>query len=127
MLALIALQLAVAQPALRPAPRATVQPRVTAVNLITRKQAMLADADKLLAQAGKLRDANRSAGKMTHAEVDAAVKALQDERDSISEMGEIDALHLQQAMDRMSKAMETLSNMMKKASETSNGIVQNLK
>jgi hypothetical protein len=127
MLALIALQLAVAQPALRPAPRTTVQPRQTEVNLITRKQAMLGDADKLLAQAGKLRDANRSAGKMTGAEIDAAVEALKNQRDSISQMGEMDALQMQQAMDRMSKMMATLSNIMKKSSETSQTIVQNLK
>lgn len=127
MLALIALQLAVAQPALRPAPRTTVQPRVTEVNLITRKQAMLADTDRLLAQAGKLRDANRSAGKMTDAEIDAAAEALKNQRDSISQMGEMDSLQMQQAMDRMSNMMATLSNIMKKASETSNTITQNLK
>lgn len=127
MLALIALQLAVAQPALRPAPRTTVVPRVTEVNLVTRKQAMLSDADRLLAQAGKLRDANRSAGKMTDAQIDAAVEALKNQRDSISQMGEMDSLQLQQAMDRMSKAMSTLSNIMKKSSETSQTIIQNLK
>ena len=127
MLALIALQLAVAQPALRPAPRTTVVPRVTEVNLVTRKQAMLSDADRLLAQAGKLRDANRSAGKMTDVQIDAAVEALKNQRDSISQMGEMDSLQLQQAMDRMSKAMSTLSNIMKKSSETSQTIIQNLK
>ena len=127
MLALIALQLAVAQPVLRQAPRIAVQPRVTDVNLVNRKQAMLADSDKLLAQAGKLRDANRSAGKMTDAEIDAAVEALKNQRDSISQMGEMDALQMHQAMDRMSKAMSTLSNIIKKASETSNTITQNLK
>jgi hypothetical protein len=127
MLALIALQLAATQPDLRPAPRTMVHPRVTTASLVTRKQAMIADADRLLAQAGKLRDANRSAGKMTDAEIDSAVEALRNQRDSISEMGEMDALQMQQAMDRMSKAMSTLSNIMKKASETSQTIIQNMK
>lgn len=45
----------------------------------------------------------------------------------MSEMGETESLRLQMAMDRMSKMMSTLSNLMKKASETSSGIIQNLK
>lgn len=48
-------------------------------------------------------------------------------RDSMSEMGEAESLRLQMAMDRHSKFMSTLSNLLKKMSETSSGIVQNLK
>jgi hypothetical protein len=47
--------------------------------------------------------------------------------DSMSEMGEMESLRLQMAMDRMSKMMSTLSNLLKKASETSTAITQNLK
>ena len=42
-------------------------------------------------------------------------------------MDETEALRLQMAMDRVSKLMSTLSNLMKKAADTQNAIVQNLK
>jgi hypothetical protein len=47
--------------------------------------------------------------------------------DSMSEMGEMESLRLQMAMDRMSKLMTMLSNLLKKASDTSQTITQNLK
>jgi hypothetical protein len=47
--------------------------------------------------------------------------------DSLSEMGEMESLRLQMAMDRLSKLMSTLSNLMKKSSETAEAILQNLK
>jgi hypothetical protein len=47
--------------------------------------------------------------------------------DSLSEMGEMESLRLQMAMDRRSKLMSTLSNLLKKISDTSSGITQNLK
>lgn len=47
--------------------------------------------------------------------------------DSISEMGEMDQLRLQMYTDRRSKAMEALSNVMKKQSETASTITSNLK
>lgn len=56
-----------------------------------------------------------------------AEASLKGSLDSLSEMGEMEALRLQMAMDRMSKLMSTLSNLMKKASETSAGIIANLK
>lgn len=63
-------------------------------------------------------------------ELDAA-RALQDEArqalDALSEMGEMESLRLQMAMDRLSKLMSTLSNMLKKSSDTANAIVQNIK
>jgi chromosome segregation ATPase len=46
---------------------------------------------------------------------------------SLSEMGETESLRLQMAMDRMSKMMSTLSNLLKKTSETDQGIAQNTK
>ncbi len=42
-------------------------------------------------------------------------------------MGETESLRLQMAMDRLSKLMETLSNLVKKASDTDSGIVSHLK
>jgi len=53
--------------------------------------------------------------------------ALLGKLDSMSEMGELESLRLQMAMDRMSKAMSALSNLLKKISDTSSQIVQNLK
>jgi len=44
-----------------------------------------------------------------------------------SELGEELSLRLQMAMDRTSKMMSMLSNVMKKVSDTSSGITQNLK
>ncbi len=47
--------------------------------------------------------------------------------DSMSEMGEMESLRLQMAMDRRSKLLETLSNIMKKSSDTASTITSNLK
>lgn len=47
--------------------------------------------------------------------------------DSLSEMGEMESLRLQMAMDKMSKANSAASNVMKKYSDTSQSISQNLK
>ena len=47
--------------------------------------------------------------------------------DSLSEMGEMESLRLQMAMDRVSKMMSTLSNLLKKMSDTASQITQNLK
>jgi hypothetical protein len=47
--------------------------------------------------------------------------------DSISEMGEMDLLQLQIAMDRMSKMMSTISNLLTKVGDTQSAITQNLK
>jgi uncharacterized protein YukE len=63
----------------------------------------------------------------TAAELEAAVDDVKSELDSLSEMGEMESLRLQMAMDRMSKLMSTLSNLLKKSSETSAQITQNLK
>ena len=47
--------------------------------------------------------------------------------DSMSEMGETESLRLQMMMDRRSKFISTLSNIMKKISNTQDTLVQNLK
>ena len=60
-------------------------------------------------------------------QLEAARDVLQGEVDSMSELGEMESLRLQMAMDRYSKMMTTLSNVLKKMSDTSSGIVQNLK
>jgi hypothetical protein len=52
---------------------------------------------------------------------------LEGKLDSMSEMSEMTSLRLQMAMDRRSKFISTLSNIMKKISETQDTVVQNLK
>lgn len=52
---------------------------------------------------------------------------IQKDLDSLSEMGDMESLRLQMSMDRLSKMMTTLSNLMKKISETAAAITQNLK
>lgn len=47
--------------------------------------------------------------------------------DLLSEMGEMESLRLQMAMDRLSKLMSTLSNLLKKASDTDTAMISNLK
>jgi hypothetical protein len=60
-------------------------------------------------------------------QLEAEFEAIQEDIDSLSELGEMESLRLQLAMDRLSKMMSTLSNLMKKISDTTNQIVQNLK
>ena len=59
--------------------------------------------------------------------VDAELDAIKQDLDSKSELSELESLRLQMAMDRLSKMMSTLSNLLKKISDTSSGIAQNLK
>ena len=56
--------------------------------------------------------------------IDSHLKSI---RDDLSELGEMESLRLQMAMDRMSKMMSTLSNLLKKTSETAQSITKNLK
>ncbi|MFN8290482.1 MAG: hypothetical protein U0U70_09505 [Chitinophagaceae bacterium] len=63
----------------------------------------------------------------TKAELDNMVDTMKRDLDSLNEMGEMESLRLQMAMDRLSKLMSTLSNIMKKISKTQDTIIQNLK
>jgi RNAse (barnase) inhibitor barstar len=58
---------------------------------------------------------------------EAAKEALKSKLDSLSELGEMESLRLQMAMDRLSRLMSALSDLLKKASDTASGITQNLK
>jgi len=60
-------------------------------------------------------------------QIDDEVNKMKNDLDNMSEMGETESLRLQMAMDRLSKMMSTLSNLMKKISDTSSGITQNIK
>ena len=56
-----------------------------------------------------------------------AIDAVKQDLDAMNESGETKSSRLQMAMDRLSKLMSTLSNILKKMSETSQEIVQNMK
>jgi hypothetical protein len=60
-------------------------------------------------------------------DIDNQIDQIKNDLDSMSEMGEMESLRLQMAMDRMSKMMQTLSNLSKKMSDTNATITQNLK
>ena len=67
------------------------------------------------------------AKQVSKADQDAMVEKLKSDLDSMSEMGEMESLRLQMLMDRRSKAISTLSNLLKKMHDTQQSIIQNLK
>ena len=77
----------------------------------------------LKSQASRLSDSLT----LTKKEIDALVDNMKNDLDSMSEMGEMESLRLQMAMDRLSKLMSTLSNLLKKMSDTAQSITQNIK
>lgn len=64
---------------------------------------------------------------LPRAEFERRLDRAKNDPDAMSEMGEMESLRLQMAMDRSSKLMSTLSNMLKKMSDTSAGITRNIK
>ena len=60
-------------------------------------------------------------------DMDNAKEIVKNKLDSMSEMGEMESMRLQMAMDRLSKMMSTLSNLLKKISDTASAITQNIK
>ncbi len=60
-------------------------------------------------------------------EIDALADKMKNDLDGMSEMSEMESLRLQMAMDRLSKMMETLSNLLKKINDTQQTITQNMK
>jgi hypothetical protein len=56
-----------------------------------------------------------------------AVKAINAAKDRMSELSDLQSLELQMAIDRLSRFESTLSNLLKKISETSESIIQNIK
>jgi hypothetical protein len=55
------------------------------------------------------------------------LQSRQSRLNATSEFGEMETLRLQMAMDRLSKVVSTLSNVLKRISDTSQAIVMNLK
>ena len=98
------------------------------LTLQDRRQHLIAEGRALLDRARRMNPKSAAArGTPGKAEVDAAADQMKSELDSMSELGETESLRLQMAMDRLSKLMSTLSNMLKKADDTQQGIVQNMK
>jgi hypothetical protein len=58
---------------------------------------------------------------------DAKLAEVADKLDSLSDLGELESLRLQMAMDRMSKMMTTLTELLRKIADTSAAITTNLK
>ncbi len=56
-----------------------------------------------------------------------SIEALTAKKDTLSELGEEQSLKLQMYQERRSKLFQTLSNIMKKSSDTSGAIISNLK
>lgn len=99
--------------------------QMDSIDLLNRKTVALKqrqnpDTIKLVRTSSRVKTVSKS-------EMDALVAKLKNDLDSMSEMGEMESLRLQMAMDRMSKMMSTLSNLLKKISKTADEIVQNLK
>ena len=61
------------------------------------------------------------------AQLEAILEDLKGRLDSMSEMSEMTSIRLQMAMDRRSKMIQTLSNIMKKFDDTQSSLAQNLK
>ena len=78
------------------------------------------DSIKFVRSSGRIQQVSKT-------EIDAMKEKLKSDLDSMSGMGEMQTIRLQMAMDRMSKMMSTLSNLLKKISKTSDEIIQNLK
>src|SRR5438477_9158836 len=93
--------------------------------------------DSLFAQSGKFTnpDSNRVKQiEITMNQIELQLKELemlndklQTQKNSLSEMTDEDKLKLQYVMDRKSKIESTLSDILKKFSQTSSGINQNIK
>jgi hypothetical protein len=65
----------------------------------------------------------------TKAELESAITAMKADLDGIgdmSEIGEADSLPLQRAMDRLSRTMATLSDLLKEINNTADAITQNV-
>lgn len=121
---LIALQPVQAQPLTKVTSAQAVAPSVR----LTPKLQLQSNAETLVAHAKTFSSSyTPRPGQPTKAELDAAIAAAKSAIDSQSEMGETESLRLQMAMDRVSKMTSTLSNILKKCGDTSQGITQNIK
>ena len=76
--------------------------------------------------ANKLKEANREFT-LTLGTMSDIIDSTKSDLNSLSEMGKMESLRLQMAMDRLSKLTAALSNILKKIAETSDEIIKNIK
>lgn len=96
------------------------------------KQAQRSAAQKMRQDQSALRDETRAEFSSTQSgnsreELAIYVTRVSDGKDSLSDMSEMQQMRMQMYMDRRQKALEMLSNLLKKESDTSNSIIGNLK
>ncbi|MBV8686247.1 MAG: hypothetical protein JOZ90_09440 [Alphaproteobacteria bacterium] len=95
---------------------------------LTPRQRLLADGERLLAQAQAERPAWKPLrGAPTRADLDTSAAGLRRDLDTLAGTGETDSLRLQAAMDRLAKAMSTLSNLMKARHDVAMNSIRNMK
>ena len=63
----------------------------------------------------------------TNKQLSQLAKSSAQQEEALNELGELESLRLQMMMDRVSKMMTTLSNLLKKMQDTQDAITQNLK
>ena len=114
-------------------PMSTAQPAAMSPVLVAapaeaRKRGMVSNGRALVARADQVSGSYAPApGQPSKAELDSLRDQVKSDLDSISDMSEMDQLQLQLAMDRLSKAMSVLSNVLKKYDDTTKNIVGNMK
>ena len=64
---------------------------------------------------------------VSKADFEKEFESFKSQLDSMSDIGEMSQLKMQMIMDRMAKAFQTISNIMKKSHETASAMIQNLK
>ena len=64
---------------------------------------------------------------VSKADFEREFESFKSQLDSMSDIGEMSQLKMQMIMDRMAKAFQTISNIMKKSHETASAMIQNLK
>jgi methyl-accepting chemotaxis protein len=89
-------------------------------------RALMREVQRINEQKSRLRDLLERVAQESE-ELAERLRAEYDDLFVSTEESEVEALRLQMAMDRRSKLLETLSNILKKMSDTESGIVSNLK
>ena len=89
-------------------------------------RALMREIQRINEQKSRLRDLLERVAEESE-ELAERLRAEYDDLFVSTEESELEALRLQMAMDRRSKLLETLSNILKKMSDTESGIVANLK
>lgn len=85
----------------------------------------LVNLGKTASTARQIKTASNQA--VTSREINEVTAKVNSELDAVGELGEEQSLKMQITMDRMSKQMSTISNLLKKISSTAQTITQNLK